>query len=109
MTVTRAPRGRTSCAIALEELTRFVNEGPSGTELADAQKAYLESQKLTRGTDSAIASQIVGNLNLKRDFARAAELEKKIASLTVDDVKAAWKKHIDPKKLVIIRAGDFKK
>ena len=26
-----------------------------------------------------------------------------------DDIKAAWKKHIDPKKLVIIRAGDFGK
>ena len=38
-----------------------------------------------------------------------AEQEKKIAALTPEDVRTAFKKHIDPKKLVIIRAGDFKK
>ena len=30
-------------------------------------------------------------------------------ALTPDDVKGAFRRHIDPKKLVIIRAGDFKK
>ena len=39
----------------------------------------------------------------------ARDLEKRIAALTPEDVKAAFHKVIDPKKLVIIRAGDFKK
>ncbi len=38
-----------------------------------------------------------------------AELEKKVAALTPEQVAAAVKKHWQPAKLVIIRAGDFKK
>jgi zinc protease len=92
-----------------EELQLFLEGGPSLGELADAQKAYLEAQKVGRTADAAIAGQIVGNLQLGRSFAHAAELEKRIAALTPDDVKAAFRKHVDPRKLVIIRAGDFKK
>ena len=32
-----------------------------------------------------------------------------LGTLTPEDIRAAFKKHIDAKKLVIIRAGDFKK
>jgi zinc protease len=94
---------------AVEELERFVKEGPSLAELADAKKAYLEAQKVGRTTDPAIAGQIVSHLHLGRTFAYEAEQEKKIDSLTPEDIRAAFHKHVDPKKLVIIRAGDFKK
>jgi zinc protease len=36
-----------------------------------------------------------------------AELEKKIEALTPNQIAAAYRKHIDPKKLVIVTAGDF--
>ena len=88
---------------------RLPGKGPSEEELKAAQKAYLESQKVSRTSDAAIAGQIAGNLRLGRTFAHAMELEKRIAKLTPDDVRAAFQKYIDPKKLVIIRAGDFKK
>jgi zinc protease len=94
---------------AAEEVDRFLKEGPSLGELADAKNALLEAQKVGRTTDSAIAGQIVSHLHLGRTFAYEAEQEKRIQALTPDDVKAAFKKHVDPKKLVIIRAGDFKK
>src|SRR5262245_30046716 len=92
-----------------EELESFLTSGPSLTELADAQKAYLEAQKVGRTGDAAIAGQITTNLQLGRSFLYSKELEKKIGDLSPDDVKAAFRKFIDPKKLVIIRAGDFKK
>ena len=94
---------------ALEELNLFLAEGPSPAELADAQKAYLEAQKVGRTSDAAIAGQIATNLYLGRTFAYAREQEERIAALTPDAVRAAFRKYIDPKKLVIIRAGDFKK
>ncbi len=94
---------------AMEELGKFVSEGPSLTELADAKQAYLESQKVGRTGDAGIASQIISNLNLGRSFSHTAEMEKKIADLTPEDIRKAFQKRIDPKKLVIIRAGDFKK
>ncbi len=92
-----------------EELAEFLAHGPSPAELSDAQKAYLEAQKVGRTSDAAIAGQIAGNLQLDRKFAHTLELEKRIAALTPEDVKAAFRKYIDPRKLVIIRAGDFKK
>jgi zinc protease len=94
---------------ALEELTAFRNDGPTPSELRDAQKAYLESQKVSRTSDGAIAGQIAANLRLGRTFENAMSLEKRIEELTPEDVKAVFQRFIDPKKLVIIRAGDFKK
>jgi zinc protease len=93
----------------LEELNVFLSQGPSPSELSDAQQAYLEAQKVGRTGDAAIAGQITTNLYLGRSFAHLSELEKRIAALTPDEVTAAFRKYIDPKKLVILRAGDFKK
>jgi zinc protease len=62
-----------------------------------------------RATDAALAGQIVNNLYLGRTFAHTAQVEKQIAAVTAADVKRAFGKHIDLKKLVVIRAGDFKK
>jgi zinc protease len=93
----------------VEELNEFLLNGPSAAELADAKKAYLEAQKVARTSDAAIAGQIAANLRLGRTFAYTSEVEKRIAALTPEEVKAAFRKYIDPKKLAIIRAGDFKK
>ncbi len=93
---------------AREELNAFLADGPSAAELNEAKKAYLEAQKVGRTSDGAIAGQIVTNLQLDRKFAHTSDLEKRIAALTPQDVKAAFQKYIDPKKLTIVRAGDFK-
>jgi len=44
---------------------------------------------------------------LRQLLAYEAEREKKINALTTKDVQAALQKHVDLKKLVIVRAGDF--
>jgi zinc protease len=92
-----------------EELQSYLADGPTPSELADARKGYLEAQKVGRTGDAAIAGQIATNLQLGRTFAHTRELESRIAALTPADVTAAFRKYIDPKKLVIVRAGDFKK
>jgi zinc protease len=92
-----------------EELRAYLESGPSAAELRDAQKAYLEAQKVGRTSDAGIAGQIVANLHLGRTFAHTREQERRIAALTPEDVRAAFRRHIDPNKLVIVRAGDFKK
>jgi zinc protease len=96
-------------AAVSEELERFLTDGPTEKELADAKRAFVESQKVGRTGDAAIAGQIVSNLDVGRTFAHTAELEKAILALTPADVADAFRKHVDPKKLVVIRAGDFKK
>jgi len=94
---------------AMEELTRFVAEGPTESEVADAKRAFLEAQKVARTGDAGIAGQIVTNLNMGRKFAHTEEIEKQIMNLSPEDIAAAFRKHVDAKKLVIVRAGDFKK
>jgi zinc protease len=92
-----------------EELGAFLKSGPTEEEVKAGQKAYLEAQKVGRTSDAAIAGQIAGNLRLGRTFAYAAALEKRLAALTAEEVRTAFARHIDPGRLVVIRAGDFKK
>ena len=95
-------------AAALEELNRFIKDGPTEQEMVDSKKAFLESLKISRSADQAIAGQLTSNLNLDRTFAFTAEKETRISNLKAEDVREAFQKIIDPKKLVIIRAGDIK-
>jgi zinc protease len=93
---------------AMEELARFLKDGPTAKELSDAQTAWLESRKVSRSSDGAIAGQLISNLHLSRTFARDAEEERRISALTPEQVRDAFRRHIDPAKLVVIRAGDFR-
>ena len=93
----------------VEELQLFVDQGVNPTELEEAKKAYLEQLKVQRTQDSQLAGLVASELFAGRTFAYYDEMEKAIAGLTVDDVNAAIKKHFQPKKVVHIRAGDFKK
>lgn len=94
---------------AMEELTRFIEDGPTESELADAKKAWLESQKVSRTGDGAIAGLLVSNLYLDRTCEFLQQREKQISELTVQDIRNAFQKYVDTKKLVIVRAGDFQK
>ena len=94
-------------AAVMEELQRFLKDGPTDKEVADAKQAFVEAQKVGRTGDAAIAGQIVSNLNTGRTFAFAADQEKAILALTPAKVADAFRKHVDPQRLVIIRAGDF--
>ncbi|WP_020468252.1 M16 family metallopeptidase [Zavarzinella formosa] len=96
-------------AAVMEELVRFIKDGPTEKEVNDAKQAFVEAQKVGRTGDAAIAGQIVSNLNIGRTFAHSAQQEKAILALTPQKIADAFRKHVDPKKLVVIRAGDFKK
>ena len=94
---------------AMEELRRFLQSGPSEEELAAAKTAWLEALKTSRSSDGAIAGQLASNLDLGRSMQRVAEEERRIEALTQQDVQDAFRRHIDPDRLVIIRAGDFRR
>ncbi len=96
-------------AAVMEELQRFLKDGPTDKEVADAKQAFVEAQKVGRTGDAAIAGQIVSNLNTGRTFAFTADQEKAILALTPAKIAEAFRKHVDPQRLVIIRAGDFQK
>ncbi|HUP77423.1 MAG TPA: hypothetical protein VM260_02605 [Pirellula sp.] len=76
--------------------------------MTDSKKAFLESLKILRSSDQAIAGQLSSNMNLGRTFAFSAQQETQISNLQAEHVREAFQKFVDPKKLVVIRAGDFK-
>lgn len=96
-------------ALISEEVGKFLKDGLSLEELEAGKKAYIEEMKVERSDDSALASSLANNLFLGRTFAYTADLEKKIESLTPAEIQKAYGKVLDPKKLVIIHAGDFSK
>jgi zinc protease len=90
-----------------EELARLLRDGVTKDELDRGKQGYLQGQKVGRSSDNALAG-ILANLSLAgRTMAYHAELEKTIETLTPEQVLAALRKHFDPKKLVIVIAGDF--
>jgi zinc protease len=90
-----------------EELARLLESGVTATELTQAKQGYLQAQKVARGSDSSLASQL-GTLRYEgRDMLWRAKIESAIADLTTAQVVSALQKHLDPKKLSIITAGDF--
>jgi len=92
-----------------EEMELMIKTGADETEFSEAKKAYLQSLKAGRANDFALAGQLVQDMEANRTYAFHGEQEKKIANLTLDDVNSTFRKYIDPKRLIIIRAGDFNK
>ena len=74
VTVSTNPQNIDKVTLAVtEELERFLKDGPTEKELHDAQQAFVESQKVGRTGDAAIAGQIAAaNLETGRTFAFAA-------------------------------------
>jgi zinc protease len=92
----------------VDELKKVYQDGFTATEVAQAKKAYLESRMVGRSTDGALLNLIASHEQLDRPFTWDADLERRIEALTADDINAAFRKHIDPNALSIVKAGDFK-
>ena len=92
---------------AREELERLLRDGVTPEELEKAKQGHLQAQKVSRANDTALAGLLSNLRHIGRTMTYEAELEKKIEALTPEQIQAALKKHIEPKGLVIVTAGDF--
>ncbi|HZU35034.1 MAG TPA: insulinase family protein, partial [Gemmataceae bacterium] len=92
-----------------QELGRLVEHGVTKAEVEEAIRSYLENVKVQRANDTGLVVLLAEELHNHRTMHYDEELENRIRKLTPEDVNAALRKYIDPKRFVIIRAGDFKK
>jgi zinc protease len=92
-----------------EELARALKDGFTADELAKAKSGALQQRLQQRAQDGPLSNGLRSNLYLDRTFAWSAALEAKIQALKPEDVSAAFRKHIDPAKLAVFKAGDFAK
>lgn len=108
MQATSAPQSMGKVeSLMTQELSRLVSNGITQQELTDTKSSLLESYRDGRSTDGTIAAGLRQNLYLNRTMQWDADFERRIAALTVGQVNAAIKKHIDPKAVSTFVAGDF--
>src|SRR5205807_1721127 len=91
-----------------EVVATLLKGGVTAEELEAAKKGYLQERKVQRSSDPSLASMLNHGLYLGRTFAFAAEQDARVSATTVDAVNQALRRYLDPKRLVIVRAGDFK-
>ncbi|HUQ24947.1 MAG TPA: insulinase family protein, partial [Burkholderiales bacterium] len=105
-----APQNRARVEQAVrEELERAVRQGFTAAEVAAGKQAVLEARRIARTQDRALASRLASYSFARRTFAWDIALEARIASLTPAELNAVLKKTIDPARLALVAAGDFKK
>ena len=93
-----------------EEVHRLLRDGVKPDELDKAKTGFLQQLQIhARRDDPVLASLIAENLYVGRTMRFQAEFEQKIKELKPEAVNAALRKHIDPKRLSVVTAGDFKK
>jgi len=92
-----------------EELARALKDGFTDAEVATAKSGILQMRAQTRAQDGALAAGWAGNLYLGRTFAWSKQFEDRIMALKPADVAAALRKYVDPRRVTVVKAGDFAK
>jgi zinc protease len=91
-----------------EEIARALKDGFTAEELANAKSGIMQQRLQNRAQDGTLAGAWTSLLHLGRTFTFSKAFEDRLATLTVDDLNAALRKHIDPSKISVVKAGAFK-
>ena len=92
-----------------EELARALKDGFTDGEVANAKSGILQMRLQNRSQDGGLAAAWAANLHLGRTFEYSKQFEQKVMALTPAQVSEALRRHLDPAKLTVVKAGDFKK
>ena len=102
---TRAELSDGTLQLVKSMLANFINNGPTAEELNNAKRELAGSFPLSTASNAAIVGQLGSMgfydlpLSYLEDFMRDVE------ALSVEQVKAAMAKHLNPDALVIVTAG----
>lgn len=92
-----------------EEFSRLVKEGVSAKEVEDAKNGLLQARTVERSQDAVAARGWIGHLDAGRGWKFSEGIDARIRALTVAEVNAAIRKHLDPAQLTLVIAGDTAK
>jgi zinc protease len=98
--------GKVEAAVR-EEFQKFAAAGIPDDEFKQSREGLLKERERSRSSDLGIARLIHQRLRLDQTLKYEEDLDKRLSALTSAEVLAAWKRHIDEKRLVIVVAGDF--
>jgi zinc protease len=92
-----------------EELALALKDGFTADEVEKAKKAWLDERTVQRSEEGSIASLLISREYWGRTMLWDAKLEAAVAALTPQQVNDAFKHHVDPGAINIVKGGDFKK
>jgi zinc protease len=92
----------------LDELTRTLKDGFTPAELASAKKAIRDDRVGGRSSDRGALGLISAREQYGRTLAWDEQLDAKLAALTLDQINAAFRRHVNPSAISIVKGGDFK-
>ena len=92
-----------------EEIARALEGGFAQQEVTEAKSGWLQSRQVQRANDQMLAGTLASELYLGRTLQWDADVEKRVGALTPDQIRDALRRHLDPAKLTVVRAGDFAK
>ena len=86
-------------------LTEWYTAGITEAELAQRKTSLAGTYKVTLSTTAGMAGTILNTLNRDLDLAFIDQYPARVGALTRDQVNGAIKKHLDPEKMILIKAG----
>lgn len=102
---TRADYSEGTLALIKDLLRDYLREGPTAKEVDDAKREMAGSFPLSTASNADIVGQlaVMGFYDLPLTY--LDDYMRKIQALTVEDVKAAWARHLNPDDLVVVTVG----
>jgi zinc protease len=92
-----------------DELAKALKDGFTADEVEKAKKAWLDERSVARAEEASIANLLMTRERWGRTLDWDAKLEAAVAALTPQQVSEAFKRHVDPSAISIVKGGDFKK
>ena len=84
-----------------------MRDGYTDEEFAAAKVSWAQARQVARTQDGGLASTLGLWTHVGRTMAWDAELEAKVAALTVEQVRDAMRRHLDVSKMTFMKGGDF--
>jgi zinc protease len=90
-----------------DELATVLREGYTQEEFDAAKVSWAQGRQVGRTNDGGLANQLGLWTHVGRTMAFDAELEAKVAALTVEQVRDTMNRHLDVTKMTFMKGGDF--
>jgi zinc protease len=103
-----APQNAEKLEAALrEELGKALEKGFTAEELEKARGGLLEYRQTGRAQDGGLSRTLASYLYFGRTLEHDAALEQRMTKLSAEEVRQALMRHVDARKLTVVKAGDF--
>lgn len=102
---TQNSQADTALAVTTETLTNFINHGPTAAELTAAKQYMIGSFPLSLASNANIAGILLRMTFYHLPDNYLDTYTARIESVTINQIKQAFKQHLQPDKLLLVRVG----